>query len=120
MLQGEVAYDAQFEDDDLYESGPDSDEELGSSGRTFVGEVPFLSKALPRLANERKMASVEKGLCKILNLRKKAELAKLLSRGALVTSGSRCALSGKPIGDSVFLLYPNNTMVRYVLSTSSI
>ena len=112
---GNAIYDAQFEDDDLYESAPESDDEGGGGGRLgFVGEVPFLSNALPRLANERRMVSVEKGLSKILNLRKKAELAKLLGRGVLVTPGSRCALSGKPIGDSMFKVWPSSTMVRCV------
>ena len=65
------------------------------------------------LAAGRHEAQVIRGLSRALQQQTSQQLQQLRGRRVVVTPDRVCEVSSKPVGDRVFVVYPNSTLVLF-------
>ena len=73
----------------------------------------FLAQALPSRAHEAREAMITRSLSNVFNLQVQCHLASEKQKFSEVYSDTVCMSCRKRIGDLVFAVYPNETIVHY-------
>ena len=68
------------------------------------------------LAAGRHEAQVIRGLSRALQQQTSQQLQQLRGRRVVVTPDRVCEVSSKPVGDRVFVVYPNSTLVLFTFA----
>eukprot|EP01027_Heterolobosea_sp_BB2_P015632 GEZU01022360.1.p1 GENE.GEZU01022360.1~~GEZU01022360.1.p1 ORF type:complete len:174 (-),score=59.45 GEZU01022360.1:11-490(-) len=73
----------------------------------------FLTQSIQSTIHQRREGAVDKNLAKMENLQMSSKLSKCTSVYVTITNDSICPVCNKKIGDSVFAVYPNRTIVHF-------
>eukprot|EP00966_Prymnesium_polylepis_P001766 40464-Prymnesium_polylepis.1 len=73
----------------------------------------YLRTVLPQQGHRRREAQLRRGLARAVHQQTQLQLQRLRERRVVVSADRVCEVSNKPIGDAIFVAYPNNRVVLF-------
>jgi len=86
---------------------------LPESIQLHGGIADYLIKSFNYSISQQRESKIVKSLQKSLNFQTKSEYMRVCSSSILIGSEKRCPVCSKPIGDRVFVYFPNGTVVHF-------
>ncbi|KAF2074658.1 hypothetical protein CYY_004053 [Polysphondylium violaceum] len=86
---------------------------LPESIQLHGGISEYLIKSFNYSISQQRESKIVKSLQKSLNFQTKSEYMRVCSSSILIGSEKRCPVCSKPIGDRVFVYFPNGTVVHF-------